>query len=146
MVRQHRTTAAVIIASALAAGLAPAASADPQPLAHAETAIAAPYGAAPVRPNPDNQLGASAPSTGPCSEVCSAGARSYASLSAPRGTVTVPPAAVRVVSHPAGFHWGDAAIGAGVSLVLVAIGLTGVRAAASGRRGDSGEESVIVTG
>ena len=41
MVRQHRTTAAVVITLALTASLAPTASADPAPLARAEAAITA---------------------------------------------------------------------------------------------------------
>jgi len=68
----------------------------------------------------------------PCSEVCSGGG--YGSVSQPPQTpddssahhaARTPPTAVRVVTPSAGFHWGDAGIGAGGMLALIVIGLGG---------------------
>jgi hypothetical protein len=39
------------------------------------------------------------------------------------------PIAVPVVTHSSGFDWGDAAIGAAATIVLVGVGLGGIRAA-----------------
>lgn len=39
------------------------------------------------------------------------------------------PTAVPVVTHSSGFDWGDAAIGAAATMVLVGVGLGGIRAA-----------------
>ena len=55
MVRQHRTTAAVVITLALAAGFVPTAVAYPVPPNRAEAAIAAAHSSIPARPNPDEQ-------------------------------------------------------------------------------------------
>jgi hypothetical protein len=69
---------------------------------------------------------------GPCSEVCSGGG--YGSVSQPspapghstaRNTATIPPAAARVVTQSAAFHWGDAGIGADGMLALTVIALGG---------------------
>jgi hypothetical protein len=158
MVRQHRTTAAVVITLALTASLAPTASADPAPLARAEAAITATHGSAPVRPNPDNQTATAATTyAGPCSEICSGGAGSYGSTSQlartpdksratlPHGTASPAPTVVRVVTHAGGFDWGDAGIGAGAALVLLGIGLTATRAATNGRKRHTRERRAIVT-
>lgn len=68
----------------------------------------------------------------PCSEVCSGGG--YGLVSQPSRTpddsgayrtARIPPAPVRVVTASAGFHWGDAGIGAGGMLALIVIGLGG---------------------
>ena len=68
----------------------------------------------------------------PCSEVCSGGG--YGLVSQPSRTrddfsasnaARIPPAAARAVTASAGFHWGDAGIGAGGMLVLIVIGLGG---------------------
>jgi hypothetical protein len=68
----------------------------------------------------------------PCSEVCSG--RGYGLVSQPSRTpddssayhtAKIPPAAVRVVTPAAGFHWGDAGIGAGGMLAVIVIGLGG---------------------
>jgi hypothetical protein len=91
-----------------------------------------------------NDLGSPAP----CSEVCSGGG--YGSVSQPSwtpddsgarlphdsrprsvvlssgyNTASVPPAAMRVVTHSGGFDWGDAGIGAGGMLALIVIALGG---------------------
>jgi hypothetical protein len=153
MIRQHHLIRSTIaLAVALTAGLAPAAWADPAPLARAEATIAAnSQSNTALRPNPDQQTatGATADS-GPCSEVCSGGARSYGSaslrsrtpddsgatlphdsrprwLAAPSlySAPDSPPAAVRRPTHNGGFHWGDAGIGAGGMLAVVLIGLGG---------------------
>jgi hypothetical protein len=158
MVRQHRTTAAVAITLALTASLAPTASADPARLARAEAAITVTHGSAIVRPNADQQTATAATTyPGPCSEICSGGAGSYGSMSQlartpdksgatlPHGTASPAPTIVRVVTHSAGFDWGDAGIGAGTALVLLGIGLTATRAAANSRRRHTREQRAIVT-
>jgi hypothetical protein len=165
MVRQHRTTAVVILL-ALAATLAPTASADPAPLARAEAAITATHASPLARPNPDQQTAAAATTySGPCSEVCSGGfgslgserqlssahSRSGAALLHPGPGIRAysaaftPPRVVRVATHSGGFDLGDAAIGAGASLVLLALGLTGARVATNSRKRRSREQRAIVT-
>ena len=153
MIRQrHLIRGTIALAAALTASLAPAAWADPAPLAKAEATIAAnSQSNTAVRPNPDEQTvtGATA-NPGPCSEVCSGGAGSYGSasqrsrtpdesgatlphdsrprrLAAPSlySTASTPPAVVPVVTHNGGFHWGDAGIGAGGMLAVTLIGLGG---------------------
>jgi len=68
---------------------------------------------------------------GPCSEVCSGGG--YESVGPPsrtprdssaHDTARIPPAGGRVTDS-AGFHWGDAKIGAGAMLALIVLGLGG---------------------
>jgi uncharacterized protein with LGFP repeats len=171
MVRQHHTTAAVAVTLALTATLAPAASADPAPLARAEAAIAATHASALVRPNPDNQTATVASTySGPCSEICSGGASSYGArtqlaqtpgqsgatlpygprprwVAAPGlyGTGSTAPMVVRAVAHSGGFHWADAGIGAGASLVLVGVGLAGMRAATNSRKRNTRHQRAIAT-
>jgi hypothetical protein len=122
MVRQHHRHIKDALALALALGLcaAPVASADPQPLAKAEAAIAANQtrGNQPVRPNPDQQ----APWPGAQS-----------------------PAIVHVVAPNGGFDWGDAGIGAGGALILVGLGLAATRAATNGRRRNPRDQRAIAT-
>jgi hypothetical protein len=143
MIRQHRTTAAVVLSLALTTSLAPTASADPAPLARAEAAIAATQSSPPVRPNPDEQsANAAATYSGPCSEVCSGGAGSYGSPS----QLVVTPSAVRIVAHSSGFHWRDAGIGAAASLLLFGIGLAGIRTATNSRRRHTRDPHAIATG
>jgi hypothetical protein len=95
-------------------------------------------------------------STGVCSEVCSGGGYTpqITATSAlaepgarlphnPRDRPAVPtgaqgaghPAAptVHVVAHDSGFHWGDAAIGAGAAIVLLLVTGLGARATATRR-------------
>lgn len=55
-----------------------------------------------------------------CGDVCSG--HGY-------GPVDTPATIVRVVAPQRGFDWGDAGIGAGSTLILIAIGLAGTRAA-----------------
>jgi hypothetical protein len=142
MVRQHHTTAAIAVTLALTASLAPAASADPAPLSRAEAAIAATHTSAIVRPNPDNQAATAASTySGPCSEICSGGARSYGARTQLAHTPTV----VRVVAHSDGFHWADAGIGAGASLVLVGVGLAGMWAATTSRKRNTRQQGAIAT-
>jgi hypothetical protein len=157
--QHHRTTNAILLTLALTASVAPVAWADPPPQANAEAATAANHSLAstPVRPNPDQQTvtGATTPA-GPCSEVCSGGGYGYvtplfstgnqtgATLPhdpRPRPTVlstayntTSTPATVVRVAPDGSFDWGDAGIGAGAALVLVAIGLAGTRAATNSRK------------
>jgi hypothetical protein len=165
MVRQNRTTAAVVISLALTSSLAPIASADPAPLARAEAAIAAAQPSPPVRPNPDEQTAnAAATYSGPCSEVCSGGAASYGSPTYPSvhrhpvaarlrsgpgirafSAAFTPPRVVRLATHGSGFAWRDAGIGAGAALLLLAIGLTGARAATSSRKRHNRDRRAIVT-
>lgn len=166
MVRQNRITAAVVISLALTSSLAPIASADPAPLTRAEAAIAATQPSPPVRPNPDEQTAnAAATYSGPCSEVCSGGAASYGSPTYPSSAnrhpvaaqlrsrpgirafsaAFTPPRVVRVVTHSSGFAWRDAGIGAGAALLLLAIGLTGARAATSSRKRHTRDQRAIAT-
>ena len=80
MIRQHHLIRGTIaLAAALTASLAPAAWADPAPLAKAEATIAAnSQSSTTVRPNPDQQtVSDGTANPGPCSEVCSGGAGSY---------------------------------------------------------------------
>jgi hypothetical protein len=56
----------------------------------------------------------------PCSEVCSGAGYGLVGRAA-----RIPPKAVRVVAPGAGFHWGDAGIGAAGMLALIVIGLGG---------------------
>jgi hypothetical protein len=73
MVRQHRTTAAVVVTLALTAGFAPTASADPAPLARAEAIITATDSGTAVRANPDEQaLGSQSHSATPTKVVITA--------------------------------------------------------------------------
>ncbi len=153
MIRQHHLIRATIaLAAALTASLAPAAWADPEPLATAEATIAAnSQSNTAVRPNPDEQtVTGTTANPGPCSEVCSGGAGSYRSASqrssTPNGsgatlphdsrprwaaapglysTGNIPPTVIRAVTDDGGFHWGDAGIGAGGMLALTLIGLGG---------------------
>ena len=153
MIRQrHLIRGIIALAAALSAVLAPAAWADPAPLAKAAATIAAnSQSSTAVRPNPDEETvtGATA-NPGPCSEVCSGGAGSYGpasqrswtadesgaalphdsrprSLAAPSlySAASTPPAVVRAVTHNGGFHWGDAGVGAGGMLAVTLIGLGG---------------------
>ena len=135
MVRRHHTTAAVAVTLALAAGLAPIASADPAPLAQAEAAIAATHSRALVRPNADEQTVTDASaSTAPCSEVCSGG-----------GYGGAPATIVHVVAPDGSFNWADAGIGAGASLVLLGIGLAGTHAVTKSRERHTREHRAIAT-
>jgi len=164
MVRQHHTTAVVAITVALTAGLAPIAAADPAPLARAEATVAANQSQArtAVRSNHDEQTTTrAATDPGPCSEVCSGRPDSYGLVSrpssAPRSSIPAlldsrahltagsPPTVVRVVTRDGGFDCGDAGIGAGAALILLAIGFAGTRAATNGRRRYHREERGMVT-
>jgi hypothetical protein len=74
-------------------------------------------------------LGAGDP--GPCSEVCSGGGYGLGGPpsrtpddSSAHDTARIPPVGGRVTDS-AGFHWGDAGIGAGAMLALIVLGLGG---------------------
>ncbi len=140
----HHRTATIALALALAVGV-PAAAAAQQPDKPSRLASASPCSEVcsgggytsgnsnttqPTYSLPKilNNVGNPAP----CSEVCSGGG--YGSLSQPSQTpedssahhaARTPPTAVRVVTPGAGFHWGDAGIGAGGMLALIVIGLGG---------------------
>jgi hypothetical protein len=167
--QRHRFTGAIAVALAVVASIAPVAWADPPPLAQAEAAIAANHGqlSTLTRPNPDEQTVIGAPtSAGPCSEVCSGGAGSYglagqqagtrdefgarlahhgrprsAAVGRPSGSGT-PATVVRVLSPDTGFDWGDAGIGAGATLILIGIGLGGIRVVTSARAHDVRSEHI----
>jgi hypothetical protein len=143
MVRHlHHTKAAVAITIALSTALTPTASADPAQLTRAEAVISTTHHSALVLPNPDQQTATATPtSSRPCSEICSGGAGSHQSRTLPAQT----PPVVRVVAHSAGFHWADAAIGAGVTILLLAAGLAGVTAATNSRKRHLGEQRAIAT-
>jgi hypothetical protein len=153
MVRQHQTTAAVAITLALAASLAPTASGF---LARTGSAMAPTFAGSPApcgdvcsghgygivssaadvgSSNPvshANQAGSPAP----CGDVCSA--HGY-------GFVNPQPTTVQATSGGA-FNWGDAGIGAGACVVLLGIGLAGIRTAAKGRKRHPAEQREIATG
>jgi hypothetical protein len=75
-----------------------------------------------------NSTAANRSSTGPRSEVVSAGGYSNPS---------VPSTVVRVVAPSDGFHWGDAGIGAGGAVALMLLALVGVLGATNTRRSAS---------
>ena len=119
----HHRTATIALALALAAGV-PAGAAAQQP--------GSPAPASPCSEVCSGGGYAAAGNPAPCSEVCSGGG--YGSVSQPSrtpdhsstsNTARIPPTAVRVVTPSAGFHWGDAGIGAGGMLALIVIGLGG---------------------
>jgi len=140
----HHRTATLALALALAAGV-PAAAAAQQPGQPGSPAPASPCSevcsgggytsgtsttTSPIYSLPVilNDLGNPAP----CSEVCSGGG--YGPVSPPSRTpdhssayhpARIPPTAVRAVTQGAGFHWGDAGIGAGGMLALIVTGLGG---------------------
>jgi len=153
--QHHRIAAPVALALAIAANIAPAALADPQPLATAEAAIAANSRATTAaRPNPDEQTLARATGyAGRCSEVCSGGGYGFGGSSQlvnesgsqpshnPQsgppltqqstnqlvsGASRPRPAVVHVTAPSGGFDWGDAGVGAGGMLALTVIGVGGV--------------------
>jgi hypothetical protein len=160
MIRQHHLIKGTIaLAAALTASLAPAAWADPAPLAKAEARIAASrQSSTAVQPNADEQTPSNTPAvtaascgdacsghgygpvsvstralatTAPCGDVCSGHGYGPVNVS----TRAIP--SVRPPSAPApssGFDWGDAGIGAGSMLALTLIGVGGTLVA-SNRRG-----------
>jgi hypothetical protein len=134
MIRQYQAIRGTIaLAAALMASLAPAAWADPAPLAKPEAAIAAnSQSSAAVRPNPDEQTASNAPAIteASCGDVCSG--HGYGALNV--STRTVPSVRTPAAGSSSGFDWGDAGIGAGGAMVLVLIGSGGVLATSS-RRG-----------
>ena len=168
MIRQHHLIRGTIaLAAALTASLAPAAWADPAPLANAEARIAATsQSSTAVQPNPDEQTGSNAPATpAPCGDVCSGHGYGPVSVAtrAPAttapcgdvcsghgyGPVNVSTRAIPSVRPPSAaapsssFDWGDAGIGAGSMLALTLIGVGGVLAASNrrGRHTDQGQAS-----
>ena len=133
----HRITPAIALTLALAASAPSAAWGDPQPLAHAEPAIANQTAADTGARLPHDPRARSTvvsgvqPAVGSalCGDVCSG--HGYGSV----GATTI---ALSVRPHPAasggGFHWGDAGIGAGGAFALTIIGLGGVFVATNHRR------------
>ena len=134
MIRQHHLiTGTIALAAALTTSLAPAAWADPAPLANAEARIAAnSQSSTAVHPNPDEQTASKAPATSaPCGDACSG--HGYGPVNgSTRAIPSVRPPSAAAPSS--GFDWGDAGIGAGSTLALTLIGVGGVLAA-SNRRG-----------
>jgi hypothetical protein len=141
MVRQPRTTVAAVITLALVASFAPAAAADPAPLNQAEAAIAAAHHGVPARPNPDEQTVGSLSHSPKLTEKQVKAIADLQSAAAQTGLHPGvfgpnPPqgsnlgiGAAQSISSNRGFDWGDAGIGAGASLLLLGIGLAGLRAA-----------------
>ena len=156
MVRQHRTTAAVVITLALTASLASTASADPAPLARAEAAIAAAHNSAPVvRPNPDEQAAIAAAHNSP--PVVRPNPDEQAAIAAAHNSPPVvrpnpdqqtagspSQTTVHVTASNRGFDWGDAGIGAGTTVLLLGVGLAGTRVATSTRKRRTRQERTIV--
>ena len=146
MAYYHRT-AAIILALGLAVGVPAAAAAQqaatpsgpasPSPSPCSEVCSGGGYGSGtitttqpaysiPIILNYPGDQGNPAP----CSEVCSGGG--YGLVSQPSRTpddssayhaARIPLTAGRAVTASAGFHWGDAGIGAGGMLALIVIGL-----------------------
>jgi hypothetical protein len=134
MIRQHHLIRGTIaLAAALTASLAPAAWADPAPLAKAEARIAAnSQSSTAVQPNPDEQTASNAPATpAPCGDVCSGHGYGPVNGSTRAIPIVRPPS---TAAPSSGFDWGDAGIGAGSMLALTLIGV-GSALAASSRRG-----------
>lgn len=145
MVRQHRTTAAVVITLALAASFVPTAAADPPPLNRAEAAIAAAHSGIPARPNPDEQTVRSLSRSPRLTkkQVVAIADLQRAAVQAGLhpgvfGTNSPPVSdggtgAAHTTASNRGFDWGDAGIGAGAALALLGFGLAGLRAATTSR-------------
>jgi hypothetical protein len=135
MIRQHHLIRGTIaLAAALTASLAPAAWADPAPLAKTEARIAAnSQSGTAVQPNPDEQIPSNAPTvTGTsCGDVCSGHGYGPVNVSTRAIPSVRPPSSAAPSS---GFDWGDAGIGAGSILALTLIGVGGALAAIN-RRG-----------
>jgi hypothetical protein len=133
----HHRTATLALALALAAGIPAAASAQqpgqpgspatPSPCSEVcsgggytsgTSTTTCPYSLPVIL----NDLG----NPGPCSEVCSG--CGYGPVNPPSRTPdhsSAYPPHVRIVTQGAGFHWGDAGIGAGGMLALIVTGLGG---------------------
>lgn len=157
MVRQHRTMAAVVITLALAS-FAPTAAADPAPLNQAEAAIAAAHSDIPVRPNPDEQTVGSLSGSPRLTEkqdkaiadlqhaAVQAGLHPGVFGPNPPRVSNAGREAAHITSSGRGFDWGDAGIGAGAFLVLLGIGLAGLRAATSSRTRRAREKRAMAAG
>jgi hypothetical protein len=158
MVRQPRTTVAVVIMLALAASFAPTAAADPAPLNQAEAAIAAAHSGIPARPNPDEQTAGSL-SRSP--QLTKKQVKAIAELQSAAVHAGLHPGvfgpsrsqaskvgtdAAHITSSNRGFDWGDAGIGAGVSLVLLGIGLASLHAATTSRTRRTREKRAMAAG
>jgi hypothetical protein len=114
--RTHLLTGAIVLAVELTATLAPAASADPQPLPQAEAAIAAASQAPPaVTQNPDEQVLTARPAglAVPVAPTLAVQPNPD-EQTPPTATATI----VRVSNPSSGFNWGDAGIGAAGALGL----------------------------
>lgn len=156
MVRQHRTTAVVVITLALAASFAPTAAADPAPLNRAEAAIAAAHSSIPARPNPDQQQTVGSPSRTPRLTEKQAKAIAAHQIQAglhpgvfgpnPPRVSNAGTGAAHITASNRGFDWGDAGIGAGASLILLGIGLAGLRAATTSRTRRAREKRAMAAG
>lgn len=121
---------------------------------------AAPAAARFAVPGGDTQPVPPSTQPSPCSEVCSGGgypsvARMSAAVAAINGrtlnpvvshTQTTQGSSVRVVRHNDGFAWGDAGIGAGAAIALLAIVLGGVGVTVSRRAHRLSGSSATVTG
>jgi hypothetical protein len=157
MVRQHRMTAAVVITLALGASFAPTAAADPAPLNRAEAAIAAAHSSIPARPNPDEQTVGSLSRTPQLTEkqAKAIAAHQNAIQAAlhpgvfgpnPHRVSNAGTGAAHITASNGGFDWGDAGIGAGASLILLGIGLAGLRAATTNRTRRAREKRAMAAG
>jgi hypothetical protein len=155
MIREHRTTAAVVITLALAASFAPIAAAHPAPFGPAQAAIAAADSSIPARPNPDKQV---VRSPSPSPRLTEKQAKALAGLQSAAVQAGLHPGvfgpnsprvsksgtgAAHITASDRGFDWGDAGIGAGASLILLAIGLAGLRALTTSRTRRTREERAM---
>jgi hypothetical protein len=122
MRHHHRITSTIALMLTLAAGAAPIATADPEPLASAASCgdVCSGHGYGPA--NVTTRTPATVAS---CGDVCSG--HGYGSISAPAGVLRV------AAPGGGGFDWGDAGLGAGSMLALTIIGIGGVLAGANRR-------------
>jgi len=158
MVRQHRMTAVVVIMLALVASFVPTAAADPAALNRAEAAIAAAHSSIPARPNPDQQTVGSLSRTPGLTETQAKAiaALQNAAIQAglhpgvfgpnPARVSNAGTGAAHITASNRGFNWGDAGIGAGASLILLGIGLAGLRAATTSRTRRAREKRAMAAG
>jgi hypothetical protein len=136
MTTTHHISTGVVLALALAAAGAPAASA--RPVGPDAATAANGQSSTAVRPNPDQQT-----ATGATANRTSAGgysrqdksimASASPSTSARIAQASAPPPVVRLHAPAGGFDWGDAGIGAAGGLALSMIGVGGALAISQNR-------------
>jgi hypothetical protein len=129
-----RITSTIALTLTLAAGAAPIATANPQPVASGASCgdVCSGHGYGPA--DVATQIPASGAS---CGDVCSG--HGYGPVSAPAAVLRV------AVPRDGGFDWGDAGIGAGSAFALTIIGARGALRAANRRRRRTQHQHVSAT-